>query len=131
MDRISGIRGKHHVSGTNCNKDKMRDSFLNTYGDDGFIIRIYIHVKSTFIPVCDGHSQLCYTHRRRISMILMFLGCFCEFINNMLRCSNVRISHSKVNNILPGMSGIHLYLVNDCKNIRWQPIKSCKLFHNS
>ena len=64
-------------------------------------------------------------------MILRFLGGLGELVHDVLWGSEVGVSHSEVNDVLSGVSGINFNLVDGCKYIRWETIEPGKSFNKN
>ncbi len=117
MNRICGVRGKNHISRTNGNQHQVRKPFLDTDSDNGFRIRVNIHIKTPFIPIGYRQPQPGNTHGCGIAVIGGFLGGFHQFVNDMAGGSQIRVSHSQVYDIFSRMPGFHLDFIDGSKNI--------------
>jgi hypothetical protein len=60
---------------------------------------------------------------------MTLLSRFQELIHDMSRCGNVRISHTKVNDVLTPPPGFHFQFIYGSKDIRCEPGHPAEFFH--
>ena len=62
-------------------------------------------------------------------MRIRALGRFGQFVDDMLRCRPVRISHTEINDILATRSSSRLQLIDNIEDIGRQAFDSVKFVH--
>ena len=107
----------------------MRNAFLRSHGDDGFSLGIKIHIVVPLVPLADRQAKLKNSLRSRVPMVPRLLGCLHQFVDDVRRRRQVRISHPEVDNVLSGPPRLHLQLGNDAEDIRRQSFNAFKFTH--
>ena len=62
-------------------------------------------------------------------MCIVTLGCFGQFIDNVLGRWLIRISHTKIDDIFSPRTGSRLQLIDNIEDIRRQTFDSWKIVH--
>ena len=129
MNRVTRVRHQHHVAALECRQRQMRDAFLGTDGDNGFGIRIKLHVVTRLIPVADRLAQPVDAFRHRIAVRVRALDRLDQLIDDMLRRRAIGIAHAEVDHIFAAPPRRELQFAGDVKHIRRQPFDAGKFFH--
>ena len=97
-------------------------------GDNRLALWVEIHIKLGTVPVGDGATQTRNAPRHRVAVGIRALGGLGQLIHNMLRRGLVRITHTKINNILAPLSRLRLQLIDDVEYVGGQAFDSLKIF---
>ncbi len=96
----------------------MRNAFFRSNGDDGLSFGIQIHIVAPLVPLADRQPQLKDSFRGRVPVVLRLLGCLNQFVDDVWRRWEVRVTHAEIDNILPGTPSLHLQIGNDAEDVR-------------
>lgn len=101
MNGIRRRRREHDIARPDGGQRQVRDPFLRTDRDDRLGLGIQVHIIVALVPTGNRMTQFRDAARSRIAMILGFLGCLDQFVDDMGRGGLIWIAHPEVDNILP------------------------------
>ena len=126
VDRIAGVGHEHRVALIQRGQHQMREAFLGTDGDNGFVFRVDVDVVAIGIPAGNSPAQAWDAARSGVAMGVFALCDRAEFFNDVRRCRAVRVAHAEVDNVFATAPRSHFQLGGDVEHIRGESIDARK-----
>ncbi|MNN23253.1 hypothetical protein D3C81_1366450 [compost metagenome] len=101
---------------------QVRQAFLGADGDDGFAVRVDLHLIAVLIPARDGAAQARDAAGGGITVGVVALGDLHQFLDDVRRGGAVGVAHAEVDDVLATAAGGHLQFGGDVEDVGGEAI---------
>ncbi len=129
VNRVSGVGSEDHIPRPYGYQNQVREALFYTDGHDGFGFGIDINREAPAVPVGYGRAQFGDALGGGVAMIMGFFSGLNQLVHNVLRRADIGVAHAQVDDIVACPPRFHLQLIDGCKHVRGESIKSGEFFH--
>jgi hypothetical protein len=128
MNGIGGIGRDHRIARSDHREQQVRQRVLGADGDDGFPIRIEVHIVVGLVAQGDLFPQPGDAPGSRIAMVARIPGSLHQLADHHSRRGSVGITHPEIDDILLVRARPRPHFVDDGEYVRGQFLYAVKLF---
>ena len=118
MNWITRIGHQHRIATVECGQHQMRQSLLGSDGDNRLRVGIEFNIEAALVPIGNGFAQPGNALRHRVAMGVGPLRGFDEFIDDVLGCRPIRVSHRHVDDVFATPARRHFQFRRDIEDVR-------------